>query len=224
MILLAVDTATTSCSVALLRDRNLLAETVYTAGNTHSRQLMAMIDGLLTRCGLAATDVDAIGVSRGPGTFTGLRIGISTVKGLAMAIRAPVVGVSSLAALAFPFRHHDGPVVPMIDARRGEVYHICYEHGACIPDGVGDAAVDLPDTVAVTLPPKALLVGSGAVLYQELFAVRCPEARLADPSQHVIRAAAVGLLALERVIRNDVDAIDRLVPHYVRKSDAQIHR
>jgi len=219
MNLLAVDTSTTSCSVALFSGDRLLAEVVYAAGKTHSRHLMSMIHRILEECRCEPADVGGIAVTRGPGTFTGLRIGISTVKGLAEATGTPVVGVSSLAALAFPFALHDCPVVAMIDARRGEIYYTQYR-GSTQP--ATRVSVGAPETVAAALPENAILVGSGALLYRRIFENRSPRIRFADTMQHVIRAASVGRLALERFRKQDVDPIDALIPEYVRKSDAQI--
>ena len=219
MNLLAVDTSTTSCSVALFRGDRLLAEELYAAGKTHSRHLMSMIHRMLERCACEPGDIGGIAVTRGPGTFTGLRIGISTVKGLAAATGAPVVGVSSLAALAFPLAFNDCPVVAMIDARRGEVYYTQYRGSVQPATRVSVAA---PETAAAALPENAILVGSGALLYQGVFENRCPRIRFADATQHVIRAASVGMLAMLRFKQHDVDPIDALIPEYVRKSDAQI--
>ncbi len=219
MNLLAVDTSTTSCSVALFRGDRLLAEEIYTAGKTHSRYLMSMIHRMLERCRCEPEDIGGIAVTRGPGTFTGLRIGISTVKGLAAATGAPVVGVSSLAALAFPLALHECPVVAMIDARRGEVYYTQFRGSVQPATRVSVAA---PETAAAALPENAILVGSGALLYREVFNNRCPRIRFADITQHIIRAASVGMLAMRRFKHHDVDPIDALIPEYVRKSDAQI--
>ncbi len=219
MNLLAVDTSTTSCSVALFNGDRLLAEVVYAAGKTHSRHLMSMIHRILEACRCEPAGLGGIAVTRGPGTFTGLRIGISTVKGLAAATGTPVVGVSSLAALAFPFFLHDCPVVAMIDARRGEIYYTQYRGSAQPSTRV---SVGAPETVAAALPENAILVGSGALLYRRVFENRSPSIRFADTMQHVIRAASVGRLALERFRKQDVDPIDALIPEYVRKSDAQI--
>lgn len=222
MNLLAIDTSTTSCSVALFDGDRLLAEAVYTAGKTHSRHLSSIIHRILTGCRCDPVDIGGIAVTRGPGTFTGLRIGISTVKGLAVAIQAPVVGVSSLAALAFPLFPLDGPVVAMIDARRGEVYHAHYHGGMGAPEPVTPVSVGSPETAAAALPEDAILVGSGAVLYREVFETRGPRIRFADATGHVIRASSVGMLAMARFKRQDVDPIDALIPEYIRKSDAQI--
>ncbi len=223
MNLLAVDTSTTSCSVALFNGDHLRAEAVYTAGKTHSRHLLSMIHRILSRCGCDPSDIGGIAVARGPGTFTGLRIGLGTVKGLAIATQAPVVGVSSLVALAFPLRLMDGPVVAMIDARRGEVYHAQYRGGMGSTDAAAaPVSVCSPEAAAAALPEGAVLVGSGALLYQELFEARCPFIRFADPTQHVIRAASVGMLAMVRFNRHDVDSVADLIPEYIRKSDARI--
>jgi len=218
MMLVAVDTSTASCSVALFNDQRLLAESTFTSGKTHSRHLMSMIQELLGRCECHVAKIDAFAVGRGPGTFTGLRIGISTVKGLAAATRAKVVGVSSLAALASPLMGGGQMVVAMIDARRGEVYHAHYRDGI----QVAPASVSSPEGAAKKLTAGAVLVGSGALLYSELFNARCPHVFIADRTQHVIRAASVGRLAIARMLKDDVDTIDSLVPEYIRKSDAQI--
>ena len=224
MMLLAVDTSTTSCSVALFNGKRLLAEEIYTAGKTHSRHLLSIIHRILSGCRSNPAEIDTLAVTRGPGTFTGLRIGISTVKGLALATQASVVGISSLAALAYPFALLEQPVVAMIDARRGEVYYACYHNPdreageAVMPPSVGP-----PEAAAADVPEGAVLVGSGAVLYREVFAARCPKVRFAEPAQHVIRAASVAGLAMERLSRGSVDSIEGLVPEYIRKSDAQIH-
>ncbi len=222
MNLLAVDTSTTSCSVALFNGDRLLAEAIYTTGKTHSRRLLSMVHGILQDCGCDPLDIGGIAVTRGPGTFTGLRIGISTVKGLAEATQVPVVGVSSLAALAFPFFLSKCPVVAMIDARRGEVYHAQYCGGIDMPVLETPVGVSAPEIAAAILPDEGILVGSGAVLYREVFEARCPHIRFADPTQHVIRAASVGKLAMARFRQQDVDATDALIPEYIRKSDAQI--
>ncbi|WP_319525188.1 tRNA (adenosine(37)-N6)-threonylcarbamoyltransferase complex dimerization subunit type 1 TsaB [uncultured Desulfosarcina sp.] len=223
MNILAVDTATGSCSVALLKGRRLIAEEVYTAGKTHSRHLMAIIDQILGRCESSPVDLDGIAVTRGPGTFTGLRIGLSTVKGLAAAIAKPVAGVSSLAALAWPLAWTRKPVIAMIDARRGEIYHARFG-GSDGSEPEGKARVSGPEEAVEKLPEGAILVGSGAVLYREVWETRRPDVCLAPETDHVIRAASVGMLAMDRFEKRTADSVDSLVPEYIRKSDAQIHR
>lgn len=223
MNILAVDTATGSCSVAFIKDRRLIAEEVYTAGKTHSRHLMAIIDHILARCESTPADLDGIAVTRGPGTFTGLRIGLSTVKGLATAIAKPVVGVSSLAALAWPLAWSRKPVIAMIDARRGEIYHARFS-GAVGSAPTEKARVSDPEEAAGELPEGAVLVGSGALLYRDVWKTRRPDVCLASETAHVIRAASVGMLAMDRFENRTADPVEALVPEYIRKSDAQIHK
>ncbi|MDL2268553.1 tRNA (adenosine(37)-N6)-threonylcarbamoyltransferase complex dimerization subunit type 1 TsaB [Desulfosarcina sp. OttesenSCG-928-A07] len=223
MILLAIDTAAAGCGVAVFQDDSLLLETVYLAGKTHSRHLADMIDAALKQCGIFPKAIDVIAVSKGPGTFTGLRIGISTAKGLAMATGAAVIGVSSLSALAFPFSQSPGPVVPMLDARRGEVYYSVYDTGRHIrmcrePEKVGP-----PEAVCSILPENAWLVGSGAVLYRDFFLAHGPRGiRFADTDHHVIPVVAVGRLALDPTCRQMTHDPGSLVPTYIRPSDAQV--
>lgn len=220
MRLLAIDTSTTSCSVALLDGRRLVAEETFTDGKTHSRHLMSMIDNILCRCSQDSERLDGIAVTRGPGTFTGLRIGLSTVKGLAEAAELPVVGINSLAALAYPLRLMERPVVAMIDARRGEIYHA--QFSAEVETSKHPVAVSVPDAAADSIPEGAVLVGSGALLYRSVFENQCSNVRYADDTAHIIRAASVGMLAMVRFESGEVDSVGTLVPEYVRKSDAQI--
>jgi tRNA threonylcarbamoyladenosine biosynthesis protein TsaB len=222
MNILAVDTATGSCSVAFLKDRRMIAEAVYTAGKTHSRHLMGIIDQILARCECTPAGLDGIAVTRGPGTFTGLRIGLSTVKGIAAAIGKPVAGVSSLAALAWPLSWTRRPVVAMIDARRGEIYCARFS-GKEESEPSEKAMVGGPEEAAERLPEGAMLVGSGASLYRDVWERRRPDTRIAPEFFHVIRAHSVGMLAMDRFERRTADPAEVLVPDYIRKSDAQIH-
>ena len=223
MKLLAVDTSTGSCSVALFDNRRLLAEIVRDDGKTHSKHLMSMIEQVLGSCALKPGDIEGVGVTTGPGTFTGLRIGISTVKGFCSATKAQVVGVNSLSALAVPFLNETSPVVSIIDARRQEVYWAAFRMGAGKAEMVTVPCVADPGSIAGMLPRNALLVGSGALLYRSVFEGECPSMRLADADCHVIRGSSVGLLALDRLEHHESDRVDTLVPNYIRKSDAQIH-
>ena len=122
MRILAVDTSTRSCSVAVVDGNDLLAEVTSGNGQTHSRHLMAMIDSVLGLAGLDLSMTDGLAFTCGPGSFTGLRIGISTILGLAAATRKPIVGISGLDALAMQAATPDMTICPLIDGRRNEVY------------------------------------------------------------------------------------------------------
>ncbi|MEJ2037554.1 MAG: tRNA (adenosine(37)-N6)-threonylcarbamoyltransferase complex dimerization subunit type 1 TsaB, partial [Desulfosarcinaceae bacterium] len=126
MRILAVDTSTEACAVALTQGEQLLGEITLGHGQTHARFLMQAVHDLFSLTGTALNDVQGFVVGRGPGSFTGLRIGISTVKGLAMAAGKPLVGISSLSVLAHQASGKQVLVCPMLDARRKEVYWTLY--------------------------------------------------------------------------------------------------
>ena len=224
MKILAVDTSTTSCSVAVVEQYSLLSEATIVREQTHSKHLMDLIHTVLDFSGLKLADMDGLAVTRGPGTFTGLRIGISSIKGLAVAAAKPVVGVSSLEALAMQCAGSEYLVCPLIDARKGEVYFSRYR----FQDGVLKREVPekvLPPVQAVSdIQEACLLVGSGAVLYHdELMETLAEKAFFALPGQNTIRASTVAYLSIKKFVQNDIDDAAAFVPSYVRKSDAQIN-
>lgn len=224
MKILAIDTATPSCSVALMDDDVLLAEFSFGGGRTHARHLVPMVQTVLEGAAVVLSDIDALAVTRGPGSFTGLRIGLATAKGLAQGLDRPIVGVSTLEALA----HQVGPtphlIVAMIDARRSQVYCARYLQGngrwhrQCTPAAVS------PSAAVSGINQPVVLVGSGAVLYRDLLSDGLKaNARFPSATNHVIRASTVGVLAWERLERGEVDTTESLVPLYLRKSDAELH-
>jgi len=127
VLVLGIDTATERLGLAIARGEQAIAELELDVGRRHAEQLARGLDGLLSDAGLGAPDLDLIAVSIGPGSFTGLRIGLAFAKGLAMALRKPIVGVPTLDVLARGAEPWIGPVVACLDARRGEVYFSTYE-------------------------------------------------------------------------------------------------
>ena len=176
MKILAFDTATESCSVALTEDSRLLSEITLVNTKTHSRQLTRLIREV---CQLAETDlneIDGCAVTRGPGSFTGLRIGVSTALGLAQATGRPIVGVSTLQVLAVQAAAPSQMVCPMIDARRGEVYFATYKHTAKhLVAQQSERALNPGDAVD-SIGEPCIFVGSGAVLYHDVIRGRLGEA------------------------------------------------
>ena len=223
MKLLAIDTATTSCSVALVVDQAIRAERTVASGQTHNRHLMAMVAGVLAQGALRLDDVDLLAVTRGPGSFTGLRIGMATVQALALAAAKPVVAVSSLEALAVQAAVADGVVAAMVDARRGEVYSATYR----VKDGqvvqLAPEAVLKPAAAVRRVPVPCRLVGSGARTYAvELGALLGAGACLAPPEMNILTASNVARLARRQA--DQAVAPERLVPCYLRPADAVRHR
>jgi tRNA threonylcarbamoyladenosine biosynthesis protein TsaB len=214
---LGLDTATSTASVAIVDDGRVIAETWGQAGAPHA-ELLVMIDAVCTGAGLGPRELDAIAVGAGPGSFTGLRIGMATAKGIAFAARCPLWAVSSLAALAYVELcapdPRDGVVVGVLDARRGEVYAGAYRRDAGRVVAVGDERVLPPDQLATfATGPRVHFVGDALGAYPDaLGALDATWAR--TPS-----GAAVAQLALAG---SRVDVLVGGAPSYIRPSEAEI--
>ncbi len=224
MIVLAVDTASKSSSVAILDGQSLVAETTLVRSETHSRHLMDMIDGVMRLAAIRPAQMDFFSVTVGPGSFTGLRIGISAIKGLAVACAKPVVGISTLDALAEPFSNGNGIICPMLDARRGEVYFSRYRvQGGRLNKEIDEQALP-PSAVLAGIHDPCLFIGDGAQAYRrEIIAALGDRAAFGTSDQNTVRAAVVGLLAIRRFEQDSVSDPARLIPSYIRKSDAEKH-
>ncbi|RLB77134.1 MAG: tRNA (adenosine(37)-N6)-threonylcarbamoyltransferase complex dimerization subunit type 1 TsaB [Deltaproteobacteria bacterium] len=224
MKILAVDTATKSCSVAVVNKRSLLAEMTTVRKQTHSRHLMKMIEKVIGLSGLALSELDGFAVTRGPGTFTGMRIGISSVKGLATATGKPVVGVSSLDALAMQASFFPYLICPFIDASRGEVYFSRYKFRNGHLEKEADEQVSSPEKAVFDLNETCLFIGDGALLYQKTILNKMDKsAFFASSFQNTLRASTVAYISMDRLKNDDTDDIGIFVPHYIRKSDAELN-
>lgn len=223
MRILAVDTSTRSCSVAIVDRSDLLAEVTSGNGQTHSRHLMAMIDSALELAGLNLSMTDGLAFTCGPGSFTGLRIGISTILGLSVATRKPIVGISGLDSLAMQAAVPNMTICPLIDGRRNEVY--CARYRWVNGELVKDAAEQVlsPELAITGLNTSALFAGNGALLYQALIRDRLGDsARFALNCQNTLRASTVAWISMKRFEIGDVDDIFRFEPMYIRRPDAKI--
>nr|WP_321404124.1 tRNA (adenosine(37)-N6)-threonylcarbamoyltransferase complex dimerization subunit type 1 TsaB [uncultured Desulfobacter sp.] len=224
MYLFALSTAEQGASMALFEDKTLIFESSLFSRQTHSKGLLPMIEQAVeSRQGLSVNQIDGFIAAKGPGSFTGLRIGISMVKGLARAVSKPCGGVSSLDGIAFRFCHSHAPVCVMMDARRNEVYSAIYrfQHGQLIQKG--PEMVCSPEAVIDQAGPDTLFVGSGSKVYREKIAGRTAgRAVFSSPSMDGVSACALVISGL-----SDDGEFDfknhPLNPVYLRKSDAQIH-
>lgn len=224
MRILAVDTSSRMGSVAVVEGETVTAELSATSGQTHAKRLLSAVIATLDMACMGLEDCDGFAVTTGPGSFTGLRIGISTVKGLAFAARKPVTGVSSLDALAaqFPLCRHT--VCPMVDAGKGQVYTTLYEMGPHMERQrlVDDCAVD-PGKWLKSLHGACLFVGDGAGSYRDLIRNTLgAKVHFAPPYLNMVRASVVGSLGLKQIREGLTVDIAALKPHYIRKSDAEL--
>jgi tRNA threonylcarbamoyladenosine biosynthesis protein TsaB len=224
-LLLAVETATAACSAALLDDGRLVAEQRAAEGRPTAETLLPGIAQLLADAGVGLSDVAAFAVSIGPGSFTGLRIGLATVKGLVFGDETPVVPVSTLASLARRAPAGPGPAVAVLDARRGEVYAAAFAGGAHEPDPALPEGVYSAAELAARLPERCRVVGEGvAVCAEAVRSARGDRALLVPPLAGQARAAEVGVLGARLLARGVFAPAASLVPRYVRRAEAEVKR
>jgi len=223
MITLAINSATRSAAVALLDDGVPLLEILINLDRHHGETLLPAVDTLYRTADRSPAETGLIALTTGPGSFTGLRIGASVVKGLAMAWGVPVVGVSTLAALALNGGPGERLVCPMLDARKEEVYAALFR----LEDG-GEVLEIEPGRVTPLegflrkLKGEILFIGDGAVRYESrIRSFFGGKAVFPAPSGHLVRASSVGLLGLKKFHGNDILNILTFVPHYLRLSEAE---
>ena len=227
MKILAFETSAKAGSVALTDNGVLLAENYCNTGLTHSQTLMVMAEDLLKSCGLTCADVEAVAVAAGPGSFTGVRIGVAAAKGLAWGADIPCCGVSTLEAMALGLGVYDGYVLPVMDARRSQVYNAIFlaENGELtrIAEDRAIALSDLAEEIKNFKKP-IFLVGDGATLCYNTLSEAVPG--LVLPPEHRMhqRAAGVALAAEKMLQKGEICDGAALNPNYLRLSQAERER
>ena len=227
MKILALETSAKSVSAAVVENGAVLASSYQNTGLTHSRTLMPLVDGMLKAAELSLDAMGLVAVAQGPGSFTGLRIGVSAAKGLAWAKELPCCGVSTLLAMAQNLRHMDGIIVCAMDARRNQVYNAVFraENGQ-LTRLTEDRAVSLAE-LAEELKNKEgakFVVGDGAKLcytYLQQQGIAC---RMAPAALVMQNAVGVGLAAEELAAEGKTVSAHELVPVYLRLSQAERER
>jgi tRNA threonylcarbamoyladenosine biosynthesis protein TsaB len=222
MKLLAVESATLSGGAALLDGDRLLGEVTLNIAITHSERLLSAVDRLLSDCGMTPAELEGLAVSVGPGSFTGLRVGLATVKGLAMALDLPVAAVPTLDALAARLPFADAPVCPILDARKGEVYLALYRWRGDHMTREGEYLALPPERASAELTGPVILLGDGVEACRPWLGRLGDLARLAPAAQRLPSAATVAeighvLLSAGRGV--DAEAV---APLYLRPSEAEL--
>ena len=225
MKILGIDTSTPIGSIALIDGDNLVAEHTLNIVQAHSSRLMPAIDSVLKWGDITADALDGCAVGIGPGSFTGIRIGVATIKSVCYALDKPIVGVSTLEAIAYNLRSTNGVICPLLDARRSEIYGTVFRGGTewqrlsedlCLPvdaflDQLGEATAQR----RVSTPFNFL--GDGLLTYGNVIRERLGErAHFADPIFNVPRGATIAHLGAQRLQHDDTDSYWTLVPNYVR--------
>ena len=226
MKVLAIETATSRQSVAILDDRSILARSDEDAQGAHARLLIPTIDRLLGSCGLALSALDGLAVSIGPGSFTGLRVGLATAMGIRVATGLPLAAVPTLEAMAWNHRDSPYPLCPVLKARTGEVYWAVYqwtETGRL--NRVTEERVGSLQTMAQSLPGTIVMLGEGWNLQRDalrrLLEARGSQIVDAPDEAQAASAVSVGLAGLERLVRGKVEEAG-LSPMYVQRAEADV--
>jgi tRNA threonylcarbamoyladenosine biosynthesis protein TsaB len=218
MRVLAVETSSLAGGVALLDDERLVAEYLLDVGVTHSERLMSAVDRVLADARWTPRELGGLAVAVGPGSFTGLRIAVSTVKGLALALDLPIAAVPTLDAMAAALPWAALPVCPVLDARKGEVYASLYRWDGGAMQREWEYLALSPEALAARLSEPVIVAGDGAPSIQSPYARRLP------PPRRLPSPACVATLGLERLRRGDTVDAASLAPLYLRPSEAELKR
>jgi tRNA threonylcarbamoyladenosine biosynthesis protein TsaB len=222
MRLLALETATLAGGAALLDGGRLVGESRLNISLTHSERLMAVVDRLLQDCGWDATSLDALAVSIGPGSFTGLRVGAATAKGLALALEIPVAPVPTLDALAATLPFADAPVCTILAARRDEVYCSLYRWTGAAMAREWDYLALPPAAAAARLDAPVIVLGDGVAACRPYLGRLGPGLREADLVHSLPSPAVVGALGHAIFAAGGGIPAERLAPLYLRPSEAEL--
>ena len=227
MLILAFETSAKACSAALHDGTKLLGESYQNTGLTHSQTLMTMAEDLMKVCGKSVGDVTHLAVAAGPGSFTGVRIGVAAAKGFAWGAELPVYGVSTLDSMALSLGAFEGHVCACMDARRNQVYNAVFRAGSGRLERVSEdraiALAELKQELAQISGP-VWLVGDGAELTHRTLSGELDNLILLPEHRRQQRASGVALAALEAIARGEAGDGAALQPNYLRLSQAERER
>ena len=226
MNIFGIDTCCMAATAAVLSDDRLVAQIVQNNKRTHSQKIMPMIEFMLKEAELDLADIDCFAAAVGPGSFTGVRIGVATAKALAHATGKPCVAVSTLHALSNNVAYFDGIICPILDARRGQVYNALFE-GGNMKRITEDRACSIEDLCAelATSKEKIMFLGDGvSVFAEQIREALGDKAVFAQRMQRMNLAASVAEIGYEKFVSGETISYSELVPEYLRLSQAERER
>lgn len=224
MKILAIDTSSSNCSVAIIDEGKIVSDFNLNTGTTHSQNLVPMLEQIQKFSNINLNDIDVFACCTGPGSFTGIRIGIATVKGIALSLNKPVIGISSLQSLAYNVPSFDGIVCSLIDARNNNVYAGVFKQitiPTLIDDYISDSIDILIDKLK-SMNSKILFVGDGACVYHDKLKEVFGDNAYFTPNHLSTQfATSVARAALDEAKLNKFISYDDLMPLYLKKSQAE---
>jgi tRNA threonylcarbamoyladenosine biosynthesis protein TsaB len=229
MLTLAIDTSSRTAAVSILKNDNILYDCLINTDANHSEVLLPAIDQACRQTKVEIKEIDLFACTIGPGSFTGLRIGVSTLKGLILANNKPAAGVSTLAALAMNISITDNLICSVMDAGRGQVYaaFFRYDNDGKLNRVTSAKAVEPQDILSEIDEPskqEITFVGDGAIKYADIIRGKMKKATIASAMDQHIRASSVGIIGLDKYNRDELLDPAVFVPEYLRSADAKLSR
>lgn len=224
MIILSVDSSSSTATCALVKEDKILGEINLNDKKEHSVILMDLIDSLLSRCNLTLDDVDGFAISEGPGSFTGLRIGMATIKGLAFGSNKPCLAISTLDTLAYNAINFNGIICPIMDALRGNVYTNLYKNNNGKLEAMSEAnCLSIEELVSILKEKNEpiIFLGDGLVKHKDYLLENLNNLSFAPLNSNYPKASSLGELALQLFNSGETQELNKIAPVYLRKSQAE---
>ena len=224
MLVFGIDTCCMAATAAIMNEKIMVAQTVINQNKTHSQIMMPQIEQMFNGAEVEPSEVDAFAAAVGPGSFTGVRIGVATAKALAQAVNKPCIAVSTLEALAFSSKYFDGIISPILDARRNQVYNALFHGGKSLERLTDDRALALDELLAQLKEygKKILFMGDATLVFEEEIRSALGEmAYFAPKVSNLNLAGAVAEIGLDKLKRGETIEYGRLIPEYIRLSQAE---
>ena len=224
MIILSVDSSSSTATCALVKEDKILGEINLNDKKEHSVILMDLIDSLLSRCNLTLDDVDGFAISEGPGSFTGLRIGMATIKGLAFRSNKPCLAISTLDTLAYNVINFNGIICPIMDALRGNVYTNLYKNNNGKLEAISEAnCLSIEELVSILKEKNEpiIFLGDGLVKHKDYLLENLNNLSFAPLNSNYPKASSLGELALQLFNSGETQELNKIAPVYLRKSQAE---
>ncbi len=224
MLVFGIDTCCMAATAAIMNEKIMVAQTVINQNKTHSQIMMPQIEQMFNAASVDPTEVDAFAAAVGPGSFTGVRIGVATAKALAQAANKPCIAVSTLEALAFSSKYFDGIISPVLDARRNQVYNALFYGGRDLTRMTDDRALALDELLAELKQygKKVLFNGDATLVFEDEIRSTLGElAYFAPKVSNLNLAGAVAEIGLDKLKNGETTGYEKLIPEYIRLSQAE---